>query len=143
MRTYRHSLAGVLIAVAAGCSGLGEAVKVQRTAGAPAAEPRPKGCAIELLYDPPTRPYRALAELTSQVAKPLPGAALEVLRGPACELGADAVIVTRRYPANHFDQTLVAGTAIKYLDTAQPRPRDTNPDAAVPKPDPMPGTISL
>lgn len=112
-------LSGVLL-VLAGCSGLGQAVKVQRAAGAPAAEPRPKGCAVELLYDPPKRPYRALAELTSTVAAARKGGALDILKAPACELGADAVIVTRRYPSNHFDQVLVAGTAIKYVDEAEP-----------------------
>ena len=142
MRMRRHRLVGVLV-VAAGCSGLGEAVKVQRTAGATAAEPRPRGCVVELLYNPPTRPYRALAELTSQVSKPPPGGALEVLKGPACELGADAVIVTRRFPANHFDHMLVAGTAIKYLDTPQPPPREDRPDATEVSPDAMPGSISL
>jgi hypothetical protein len=131
----RHRLVGVLV-VAVGCSGLGEAVKVQRTAGATAAEPRPRGCAVELLYSPPTRPYRALAVLTSQVSKPPPGGALEVLRAPACELGADAVIVTRRFPANHFDQMLVAGTAIKYLEPAPPRPDEPSHDA-------VPGSVAL
>jgi len=132
----RHRLVGVLVAITAGCSGLGEAVKVQRTAGATAAEPRPRGCAVELLYHPPTRPYRELAVLTSQVSKPPPGGAPEVLKGPACGLGADAVIVTRRFPANHFDHMLVAGTAIKYLDTAPPRPDEPSHDA-------VPGSVAL
>jgi hypothetical protein len=135
MRMRRHRLVGVLLAFA-GCSGLGEAVKVQRTAGATAAEPRPKGCEVELLYHPPTRPYLELGELTSMVTKPPGGDAVEVLKDPACKLGADAVIVTRRFPANQFDQMLVAGTAIKYIDTAQPRPPEDRPDA-------MPGSISL
>jgi hypothetical protein len=142
MRMRRHRLVGVLLAVA-GCSGLGEAVKVQRTAGATAAEPRPKGCEVELLYHPPTRPYRELAVLTSQVSTPPPGGAPEVLKDPACGLGADAVIVTRRFPANQFDHMLVAGTAIKYLDTPPPRPREDRPDATEASPDAMPGSISL
>ncbi len=124
MRPLRGALAvrflsGVLL-VLAGCSGLGQAVKVQRAAGAPRVEPRPKGCAVELLYDAPKRPYRALGELTSTVAMAHKGGPLEVLRAPACELGADAVIVTRRLPANHFDQVLVAGTAIKYVGEGEP-----------------------
>jgi len=121
------------VLVIAGCSGIGEAVKVQRAAEAPAAEPRPRDCAVELLYDRPTRPYRALAELTSKVA-PTRGGPLEVLRAPACELGADAVIVTRRFPANHFDQVLVSGTAIKYVDAAASKPGAGEPDRAA-----MPG----
>ena len=118
---------GVLL-VFAGCGGLGQAVKVQRAAGAPSTEPRPKGCDIELLYDEPKRPYRALAELTSTVAMAHKGGPLEVLRAPACELGADAVIVTRRYPSNHFDQVLVAGTAIKYVDEGEPSAREPAQD---------------
>ena len=134
MGSRRDPLVGMLLALAA-CGGVGEAVKVQRTSGA-SAEPRPKGCAVEMLYHPPTRPYLELGELTSLVTKPPGGDAVEVLKGPACELGADAVIVTRRFPANHFDHMLVAGTAIKYLDTAPPRPDEPSHDA-------VPGSVAL
>lgn len=131
MRLDQLILATVVLSIA-GCSSVGEAVKVQRAANAPAAEPRPKDCAVELLYDRPSRPYRALAELTSKVAA-TGGAPLDVLKAPACELGADAVIVTRRFPANHFDQVLVSGTAIKYVEADANEPGAGEPDrAAVP-----------
>ncbi len=39
----------------------------------------------------------ALGELTSKIARPPRGEVVEVLKDPACELGADAVIVTRRF----------------------------------------------
>jgi hypothetical protein len=116
-----------VLLVLAGCGGLGQAVKVQRTDEEPA-EPRPKGCAVELLYRAPARPYRELAELTAKVVKAPGDDALEVLKDPACELGADAVIVTRKNPANHFDQVFVSGTAIKYVG-ARPAPAEIGPGA--------------
>lgn len=81
------------------------------------AEPRGRDCAIEFLRNPPERPYDEIADVYSyfpRVVEPQ-----GVLRARACELGADAVIVTRDFLISTLrtpDRKLVAGTAIKYRD---------------------------
>jgi hypothetical protein len=75
--------------------------------------PRPADCAVEFLEKPPARPYDAIAELTA-TTNPGDGEARQVLRRPACELGADAVVITRRVVTNALGHTLISGTAIRY-----------------------------
>ncbi len=85
------------------------------------AEARPKGCRVEFLRRAPERDYVELGEMYSyfrEVVEPE-----NVLRETACELGADAVIVTRDFLVSHGkgpDHKLVAGIAIKYREPAVP-----------------------
>ncbi len=136
----RALLAAFLTVPAVGCGTLGVAVKVTRTPAAEGVEPRPKGCDLEFLWKEPSRPYDALGELSSLVTKTPPGGAVEVLRDPACELGADAVIVIRDKPTKVTDHAFVAGTAIKYR---QPAPGPSQPEQPQPAGEPLPGTVDL
>jgi hypothetical protein len=89
------------------------------------AEARPPGCAVDFLRFAPERKHDELGEIYSyysQVVEPQ-----DVLREKACELGADAVIVTRDFLISTVrgpDHKLVAGIAIKYQDSmGAPGPR--------------------
>ncbi len=71
---------------------------------------------VQFLGGAPQRGYDEIAELYGYY-----GSLVEpehVLRQKACELGADAVIVTRDFlvPTRGGDHKLVAGVAIKYRD---------------------------
>jgi hypothetical protein len=84
-----------------------------------------RDCAVEFLRHPPERAYEEIADVYSyfpRVVEPQ-----EALREKACELGADAVIVTRDFLISTLrtsDRKLVAGTAIRYRDDgADPEPR--------------------
>ncbi len=136
----RALVGALLAAAAAACSTLGDAVKVTRTPAAEGAEPRPKGCNLEFLWKSPARPYEALGELSMLVTKPPPGGAVEVLRDPACELGADAVIVSRDKGSKVEGHAMVAGTAIKYREAAPPSPQ---PEPQQPPGEPLPGSVDL
>ena len=81
----------------------------------------------------PAHPYDEVAQLETHVTAPPPDPR-EVLRPKACELGADAVIVTRNFVTNEFGHVIVAGTAIKYR--AEPAPSAEPP--AQPEPAPAP-----
>jgi hypothetical protein len=114
--------AGALAAllVLAGCG----SVSVRPSRSGFTAQARPKDCAVEFLRNPPEREYGELAELYSYyptVVEPQ-----HVLREQACQLGADAVIVTRDFLVSSGrgpDHKFVAGIAIKYRGgtTAVPR----------------------
>ena len=84
---------------------------------------RPRDCQVEFLQKPPARAYDALGELHGNWPTEVKPA--DVLREKACEMGADAVIVTRDYliptgagPA----RTEIAGTVIKYREAAPVAP---------------------
>src|SRR6266567_5255124 len=102
-----------LLALTLALAGCG-AVKVAPSGSGVTAAPRPADCPLEFLDKAPSRPFDELAELSSQVSSPPRAGAQEVLREPACRLGADAVIVTRNFVMNAYGHVLVAGTAIKY-----------------------------
>jgi hypothetical protein len=76
---------------------------------------RPNDCQVEFLQKPPAKAYDALGELYGYwptEAKPA-----DVLREKACEMGADAVIVTRDFLISNVTgpyRKQIAGTAIKY-----------------------------
>jgi hypothetical protein len=82
------------------------------------AEARPRDCAVEFLRTAPERTYDELGEIYSYYSRVVEPQ--EVLREKACELGADAVVVTRDFlvtTSSRFpDRKLVAGTALKYRD---------------------------
>ena len=94
---------------------------------------KPPDCTIEFLPKPPDRPYDALAELRAHVTDVPKGGALQVLRPKACELGADAVIVTRNVVTNMFDHRFVAGIAIQYRPEEPGAARPEEPGAARPE----------
>jgi hypothetical protein len=99
------------------------AVKVTRLSPDAGTAPRPPDCALEFLDKAPERAYDEVAELDSHLTAIPPGGPLEVLREPACRLGADAVVVIRRFVTNELGHMLVAGTAIKYRAEVAPPPR--------------------
>lgn len=89
---------------------------------------KPKGCSLDFLYDVPKRPYQEIAHLEEHVTNPPSGGNVEVLRDKACELGADAVIVTRNFVTNALGHALVGGTAIKYVERGQPTEEEQQPE---------------
>ncbi len=108
------AIALVLVLVLAGCGSV--SVTPSRT-GFKAAS-RPAGCTIEFLHHAPQRGYDELGEMFSYFASVVEPQ--DVLREKACELGADAVIVTWDSLISHGrgpDHKLVAGIAIKYRGT--------------------------
>lgn len=125
---YRRSAAALLVALAA-CATSG--IKVIRTSDEKFPG-RPADCQLEFLQKAPRdRAFTEIAELETHVTSP-PAygmGALEVLRPQACELGADAVVVTRNFVTNEFGHVLVAGTAIKYKDEP-PAPPSAPKDGA-------------
>jgi len=76
---------------------------------------RPRDCQIEFLQKPPDKAYDALGELYGYWPAEVKPA--DVLREKACEMGADAVIVTRDFLISNVtgpDRKQIAGTALKY-----------------------------
>ena len=132
----RPTFAAALVVACAACAG---GIKTVRTSDAQLA-PRPSDCPLEFLRKAPQRPYEELAELETHVTAPRQdgAGALEVLRPKACELGADAVIVTRNFVTNEFGHVLVAGTAIKYRAEEAPAPEAPAPETPAPEA-PRPG----
>jgi hypothetical protein len=108
----------------AGCG----SVKVTPSGSDLRLEPRPKDCGIEFLEKAPERAYQEIADLQAHVTSPPAGGADEVLREKACELGADAVVVTRKFVTNAYGHVLVAGTAIKYVEAARPAQVEEPPE---------------
>jgi len=104
--------AGLALSLMA-CGSVG--VKPPRSAAKAAA--RPPNCTVEFLRKAPQRPYDELGEMYSYyswVVEPE-----DVLREKACELGADAVVVTRDFLISTDrgpDRKFVAGKAIKYRE---------------------------
>ncbi len=133
MRPGKAAALAALVALA-GCGG----VKVTPTGAA--AERKPPDCSIDFLAKAPDREYDEIAELEAHVTSVSPGGPeseatpvgprgpLEVLRKKACELGADALIVTRNFVTNAIGHVLVAGTAIKY----RPAPERPAPEPQLP-----------
>lgn len=101
-------------------------------------EPKPKGCGLEFLEKAPARPYVEIAELAEHVKAPPPGGAAEALHDKACELGADALIVTRHTVTNAYGHVFVAGKAIKYVERAQPTEEEQQPEG-----EKAPGSVNL
>jgi uncharacterized protein YbjQ (UPF0145 family) len=126
----RPALAGALLALIACASSSG--IKVIRTSDEKLVA-RPADCPLDFLQKAPARAYEELAQLETHLTAP-PADPREVLRPKACELGADAVIVTRNFVTNEFGHVLVAGTAIKYR--AEPAPAAETPPQPEAKPQP-------
>jgi hypothetical protein len=79
---------------------------------------RKSGCAVEFLQQPPQRKYEELGGMYSYYSWVID--VQTALRPKACELGADAVIVTQDVVVvggrRGGEGKLVAGTAIRYVD---------------------------
>ncbi|HSN90465.1 MAG TPA: hypothetical protein VLS93_04495 [Anaeromyxobacteraceae bacterium] len=111
--------AALALLAAAGCG----AVKIVPLGPDAAASPRPPDCAVEFLARTPERAHVELAELTTHLTVIPAGGPLEVLREPACRLGADAVVVTRKLVTNEMGHVLVSGVAIRWrVDQTPPEP---------------------
>jgi len=109
MRTLSRAALGLALLGLAACGG---GVTVRWTGVA--APPRPANCDLEVFRKAPERPYDALAGLDAHVTL-VPGeGALSVVKGKACELGADAIVVDQEMILNELGHTLVSTTAIKY-----------------------------
>ncbi len=126
MRPQAAAATAALLALAA-CG----AVRVTRLSPDAAVPAKPRDCALEFLGKAPERGYDEIAELESHVTNVPRDGPLEVLREPACGLGADAVIVTRNFVINVLGHVHVAGTAIRYrVEPAPPPPPPAGPAPA-------------
>jgi hypothetical protein len=105
------SLAGLLALTA--CAGA--RLAVTDAGAALVLAPRPADCRVEFYRTkPPERPYDEVSTLHFS-GRGSAAAAQEALRAKACELGADAVIVTRDY-IEIPGQAAMTGTAVSYPD---------------------------
>jgi hypothetical protein len=129
MSPRRRAIWLALLALGSAACG---AVKVTPAGSGLKLPPRPRDCDIAFLSSAPPGHYDAIADLEAHVTSPPRGGALEVLRGKACEMGADAVIVTRNFVTNALGHVLVAGTAIKLGELPKPAP----PNEEAPRPPP-------
>jgi len=114
-RTLLVPLALSLVSACGGMAG----VRVDRRG--PVAEPRPPGCALEVLEKAPERPHEELAELTATAPSADGQAAVQVLRGPACQLGADALVLTHR-TTPRGPMSMVSAVAIRWLPSPATTP---------------------
>ncbi|OGP66491.1 MAG: hypothetical protein A2W27_04550 [Deltaproteobacteria bacterium RBG_16_44_11] len=101
-------LACFLITTMSGCV----SVSVMPSGSPVKATPRPNDCPIEFFrIAKPDRPFFEIATISAEGPRSTPPAAeQEKIRRKACELGADAVIVTRESAPQHG----MIGVAIKY-----------------------------
>jgi len=113
----RPSAAAALLAIAAvaGCA----SVRASPSGDGARAEPKPENCDMVFFDEPPARAYEDLGELSTLVMSVGPEGPLEALRPAACALGADAVIVTRKFVTDDRGHVLVAGIAIKFTGPEQ------------------------
>jgi hypothetical protein len=126
----RGSITGATVLLAFALAGCGGGVQVRPSGLNQKLQPKPKNCDLEFLYQAPARAFEAIAELNTHVTNAPPGGAIEALRPKACELGADALIVTQNFVTNELGHALVAGTAIKYGSAPAPAERKSDSSAA-------------
>jgi hypothetical protein len=91
--------------------------------GTATARARAADCKIEFFRSKvPDRPYEELAGLHSEGGMSA-AAVQEKMRAKACEVGADAVIVTRDYvPGARYVPAVMTGTAVRYKPDAAAKP---------------------
>jgi hypothetical protein len=113
-----------LLLLASGCA----ATVTVTPAGPLTAPPRAEGCQVEFFRSKvPDRPYDELAGLHAEGGMSA-GAVQEKMRAKACEVGADAVLVTRDYvPGTKYVPALMTGTAVKYRAAPAAQPKATAP----------------
>jgi len=98
----------LIIVITSGCV----SVSVMPSGSPVKATPRPNDCPIEFFrLAKPDRPFFEIATISAEGSRSTPPAAeQEKIRQKACELGAEAVIVTRESAPQHG----MIGVAIKY-----------------------------
>jgi len=104
-----------------------------------ASSQRPSPCPLQVLWNPPDRPFDVVGEFTELVRMVPSGGAPEVFRADACALGADALLVTKHVVTNALNHTLVGAQAIRWRK--EPAPASSTPPASAPAPEagPTPG----
>lgn len=114
-RTKLVAVASLLL-LAAGCGH----VSVTDSGTGRRAAARPAGCTIEFFRaKAPESPFDELGTLHWEGTLSGASAAQEAIRDRACQLGADAVIVTRDYvPYTQNTSGFMTATAIKFRATA-------------------------
>jgi hypothetical protein len=128
MKRGSITVAAVLLSFSlAGCAMGG--VRVQNARTDLGLKPKPDNCSLEMLDRAPARAFEEIAELDTHVTNVPKGGAPEALRAKACELGADAVIITLNFVTNEMGHSMVAGTAIKYVLTPPKAQQDNRPAA--------------
>ena len=80
---------------------------------------KPPGCEMAYLEKEPDRPYEELGELTDRVTNPDPFNPALAFRDRACELGADALIVTRRVVTDAYGSVMLSARAIRWKPEAK------------------------
>lgn len=122
-RTVTGALVAVVVAVAAsGC--LGPRVVVIPSGPGVVATPKPPDCKVEFFRTKVDRPYDEIAALHASGSGPLsyPDDFQDALRAKACEIGADAVIVTQDYSWGYSGSGVgfaqMNAAAIRYRDAA-------------------------
>jgi len=121
--TRSRTLAAAVLLALAGCA----------TTGATAA---PSPCPLQVLWNPPDRPFDVVGEFTELVRMVPANGAPEVFREDACALGADALLVTKHVVTNVLNHTLVSAQAIRWRK--EPAPAPPTPPAAAPAPEAAP-----
>lgn len=117
----RRAAAAVAAAALSACG----TAWVSRPVSGLKAPARESGCTVEFLQQQPQRSYEKLGNLYSYYSTVID--VRDALRAKACELGADAVIVTQDVVVvggrRGGEGKLVAGTAIRYVDAKRPGDR--------------------
>ncbi len=118
----RHAaLAGVAAALA-GCAGFASRIAVTPAESGVVLAPRPADCKVEFYRTKsPERAYDEVATLHFTGTNLASAAgAQEMMRERACEVGADAVIVTRDFiHGTQYTPGAMTGTAVSYRDLRQ------------------------
>lgn len=118
MRAARTS--GLTLLLLASACAATVSVTPSGSASSPA---RPANCQVEFFRSKvPDRPYDELAGLHSSGGMSA-SAVQEKMRAKACEVGADAIIVTRDYvPGTQTVRAIMTGTAVKYRAPSPAQP---------------------
>jgi hypothetical protein len=119
---HRHAALACAAAALAGCAGLASRIAVTPAESGVVLAPRPADCKVEFYRTKsPERAYDEVATLHfTGTAVASAAGAQEMMRTRACELGADAVIVTRDFiPGTQYTQSGMTGTAVSYRDLRQ------------------------
>lgn len=99
-RAARTALLPVIVVAGASLGCLGPRVVVLPSGPGVVAEPKPSSCELPFYRTTPDRPYDELAALHASGGDTFrngPAEFQDALRAKACELGADAVIVTQDF----------------------------------------------
>ncbi len=109
----------VMASAAPGC--LSPNVRVIPSGGNPGATPRSSDCRLTFFRTKVDRPYDELSAIQVDVPPRAMFLASQeevqkLVQAKACELGADAVLVTQDYQLHDSGRATMTGVAIKYRD---------------------------